>query len=193
MAVFNTPADVSTGTNLTASLWNDQLGGNGSVRYLYDTQNTVISNTLSRNVILRKSTNTVLALGGNSDIAFDTIVTEFTNEQLNFPITTPVTAVPFPTSGMYLATFSMRFSVASTITVRFTVNNNVGGVIAQQNALAYPANANHISTAILSSEIAGMTVTINVLSSAAGTITAAAPTSTVDGNMMLKIVKLNVG
>lgn len=192
MAIFTPPADVSTGTNLTASLWNDQLGGNGSVRYLYDTQNTVVSNALSRNVILRKSTNTVLAAGGNSDIAFDTIIIVYANDQLNFPITTSVTAVPFPTAGMYLATFSMRFTVASTITVRFTVNNGVNS-IAQQNQIAYPANANIISTAILSSESSGCTVTINVLSSAAGTITAAAPTGTVDGNMMLKIVKLNAG
>jgi hypothetical protein len=66
---------------------------------------------------LRKSTNTVLALGGNSDIAFDVIQTTYVNDQLNFPITTPVTAkVPLPSAGMYLVTFSMRYSVASNIT-----------------------------------------------------------------------------
>jgi hypothetical protein len=192
MAVFNTPSDVSTGTNLTASLWNDQLGTNGSLKYLYDTQNTVIANALSRNVILRKSTNTVLAAAGNADIAFDTIYVLRGIEQNNFPITTPVTAVPFPQIGMYLATFSMRYTVASTITVKFTVSDGLA-VDAQQNQVAYLANGNIISTAILTSATLTSTVTINVTSSAAGTITAASPSSTVDGNMMLRIIKLNAG
>ena len=185
MAIFNTPVNVSTGTNLTASLWNDQLGANGSVKYLYD-------NTISRNVILRKSTNTVLALGGNADIAFDTIVTTYTNDQLNFPITTPVTNIPLPTMGMYLATFTMRYSVASNITVRF-ITTDGAIAIAHQNQLAYLANGNITTTAILTSNSNTCAVTVNVLSSAAGTITAAAPTGTVDGSMMLRIVQLNTG
>ena len=189
MAIFNTPVDVSTGTNLTASLWNDQLGANGSVKYLYDTLN---SNTLSRNVILRKSTNTVLAAGGNADIAFDTIVTTYINDQLNFPITTPVTAVPLPTMGMYLATFGMRYSVASNITVRFITTDGAIAT-AHQNQLAYIANGTVITSAILTSNNNTCAVTVNVTSSAAGTITAAAPTGTVAGNMVLTIVRLNIG
>lgn len=189
MATWTAPVNVVTGDNLSALLWNTQLGLNGSLRYLYDTQNTVIANTLSRNVVLRKSTNTVLALGGNSDIAFDTITSNYTNDQLNFPITTPVTAIPFPQAGVYMASFTLRYSVASNITVKFTVTNGTT-VIAQQSQLAYIANGNVITSALIPIESTSCTLTVNILAGVAGTATAAAATSTADANMQLRLVKI---
>lgn len=189
MATWNAPVNVINGDNLSALLWNNQLGASGSLQYLYDTQNTVIANTLSRNVILRKSTNTVLALGGNSDIAFDTIMTYFTNDQLNFPITTPVTAIPFPQAGVYMASFTLRYSVAAVITVKFTVSNGTVA-FAQANQLSYVANGNVITSALIPIESSGCTLTVNILASAAGTATAAISTSTADANMQLRLVKI---
>jgi hypothetical protein len=189
MAIWTAPVTVVNGDNLSALLWNNQLGTNGSLRYVYDVQNTIIANTLSRNVVLRKSTNTVLAAGGNSDIAFDTITANYDNDQLNFPITTPVTAIPFPQAGVYMASFTLRYSVASNITVRFTTTDGTV-VIAQQNQLAYIANGNVITSALIPIESSSCTLTVNVLATVAGTATAAAATSTVDANMQLRLVKI---
>jgi hypothetical protein len=189
MAIWTAPVTVVNGDNLSALLWNNQLGTNGSLRYVYDVQNTIIANTLSRNVVLRKSTNTVLAAGGNSDIAFDTITVNYSNDQLNFPITTPVTAIPFPQAGVYMASFTLRYTVASNITVKFTVTNGTT-VIAQQNQLAYIANGNIITSALIPIESSSCTLTVNILASVAGTATAAAATSTVDANMQLRLVKI---
>ena len=189
MATWNAPANVINGDNLSALLWNNQLGASGSLQYVYDTQNTIISNTLSRNVVLRKSTNTVLALGGNSDIAFDTITANYTNDQLNFPITTPVTAIPFPQAGVYMVSFTSRCGVASNVTTRFTVTNGTT-VIALQHQQAYLANGNVTVSTMVTIESSSCTMTVNLLSSAAVTFTAAAATSTVDANMQLRIVKI---
>jgi hypothetical protein len=190
MATWTAPVTVVNGDNLSALLWNNQLGTNGSLRYVYDVQNTIIANTLSRNVVLRKSTSTVLAAAGNSDIAFDTITANYSNDQLNFPITTPITAIPFTQAGIYMVSFTSRYSVASNITIKFTVTNGTT-VIAQQHQQAYIAAGNVIVSTMITIESSSCTMTVNVLSSAAGTFTAAAATSTVDANMQLRIVKIS--
>jgi hypothetical protein len=189
MATWTAPVNVITGDNLSTVLWNTQLGATGSLRYLYDNLITTQANTLSRNVVLRKSTNTVLAAGGNSDIAFDSITINYTNDQLNFPITTPVTAIPFAQAGVYMASFTLRYNIISNIIVKFTVTNGTT-IIAQQNQLAYIANGNIITSALIPIESSSCTLTVNILASVAGTATAAAATSTVDANMQLRLVKI---
>jgi len=190
MATWTAPVNVVTGDNLSSLLWNTQLGTDGSLRYLYDNLTDTQAKTLSRNVILRRTTNLTLALGGNSDIAFDAITANFTNDQLNFPITTPITAIPFPQAGIYMVSFTSRYSVASNITVRFIVTNGPTS-IAQQHQQAYIAAGNVTVSTMVTSESSGCTMTVNVLSSAAGTFTAAAATGTVDANMQLRLVKIS--
>lgn len=190
MATWQAPVDVITGTNLTSLLWNTQLGTNGSLRYLYDTQNTVIANALSRNVVLRKSTSTTLTAGGNADIAFDTITANYTNDQQNFPITTPITAIPFPQAGIYMVAFTARYTVVSNVTVKFTVTNGTT-VIAQQHQQGYVASGNNITTSMVTIESSACTMTVNLLAANAGTFTAAAATNLLDANLQLRIVKIN--
>ena len=189
MATWTAPVNVITGDNLSSALWNNQLGTNGSLRYLYDNLIEAQADILSRNVVLRRTTSLTLAAAGNSDIAFDAITNNYTNEQLNFPITTPVTAIPFPQAGIYMVSFTSRYTVASNITVRFIVTNGTTA-IAQQHQQAYIAAGNVTVSTMVTIESSSCTMTVNVLSSAAGTFTAAAATGTVDANMQLRIVKI---
>jgi hypothetical protein len=185
MATWNTPTDVISGQALTSLLWNDQLGANGSLQYLYDELNGI---QLKRHVVLYKSTNTVFAAAGNSDIAFDTIVADFANQQLNFAVTVPITNIPIPAAGMYVATYQFRTTAANIVRSNFFL---VSGAITRQftdTANTTTANVLHSHTVMFYAP-ASSTVKLNTQVSAANTVTAAAPSAT-DGSQVLTIARI---
>lgn len=185
---WNAPTNVTTGTALTALLWNNQLGTSGSLKYLYDTLTPVAT---ARNIVLRRSTNLTVNAATNTDVAFDTVITTYTNQQQNFTVTTPVTNVPLPSSGMYVASFLYSHSVTSNTTIRFLVSNGVTSEL-QASRLAFLATEPVLTTALIFSESSGCTVTVSVNCANAGTGTAQVPSGTVTGNMILRLVKVSL-
>lgn len=185
---WTAPTNVSTGNALTALLWNNQLGTSGSLQYLYNTLTPIAT---ARNIVLRRSTNLTVNAATNTDVSFDTVITTYTNQQQNFAVVTPVTNVPFPSSGMYVASFLYAHSVASNTTIRFLASNGVTSEL-QNSRLAFLAGEAVLTTTLIFSESAGSTLTISVNCANAGTGTAQAPSSTVPGNMILRLVKVSL-
>lgn len=185
MATWTAPTDVVTGQALTSLLWNEQLGANGSLQYVYDELNGI---QLKRHAVLYKSTNTVFAAAGNSDIAFDTIVNDFTDQRLNFPVTVPITNIPIPAAGMYIITFQFRTTAAN---VARTNAYLTSGAVTRQ----FTDTANTSTAAVLHTHTmmfyapASSTFKINLQVSAANTYTAAAPSAT-DGSQVLTIARI---
>lgn len=178
---WNTPTDVSTGDNLTATLWNNQLGTNGSLKFIYETQ-------LKRHVVLYKSTNTVFPLAGNQDITFDTIISNYDNQQLNFPITLPITNIPLPAEGMYIATYQFRSTTSVIFRSNFFVTAN-SLVYSYTDALTTGAGVLHSHTVIFFASSTTTTVKLNGQVSVGTTITAAPP-SALDGSQVLTIARI---
>ena len=185
---WTSPSSVTTGTALTALLWNNQLGSSGSLQYLYNTLTPVAT---ARNIVLRRSTNLTVGAATNTDVSFDTIITTYTNQQQNFTVTTPVTQVPLPSSGMYVASFLYAHSVTSNTTIRFLQSNGITSEL-QSSRLAYLAGEAVLTTTLIFAEAAGSTITISVNCANAGTGTAQAPTAAVPGNMVLRLVKVSI-
>lgn len=184
MASWNTPTDVSTGTALTTLLWNNQLGTNGSLQYVYDELNTT---QLKRNIVLHKSTNTVFGAAGNADIAFDIIVTDYAGQETNFPVSIPITNIPLPAEGMYIATYQFRCTTAVLVRSNFTVTS---GASSYFYASAGTATANVLfNHTVMFYAPSSSTVKLNTQVSAAGTITAVAPSAT-DGSQVLTIARI---
>ena len=181
---WNNPTDVSTGTNLTSTLWNNLLGASGSLQYIYD-------NISQSRVVLRRSTNLTLSANVLADVSFDTIMTTFSNTQQNFPISTPVTNIPFPSAGMYAISFRYYNSVTTTVQIRFTVSNGVSSEM-QAHMLSYTANEAVITSSLVFAESSSATVKVQVRSTLAATATAGAPGTdgSTGGNMILSIAKL---
>lgn len=181
---WNSPSNVSTGNNLTATLWNNLLGASGSLQWLY---NEITGTQLKRNVVLYKSTNTVFGAAGNSDIAFDTIVTDFTDQQLNFAVTVPVTNIPIPAAGMYALTFQFRTTTAVAARTNVLLTS---GAITRQYTDTNTTTANVLHThSIMFFAPASSTFKINLQVSAAATYTAVAPSAT-DGSQVLTIARI---
>lgn len=181
---WNPPTNVSTGNALTALLWNNQLGASGSLQYVYNELNTT---QLKRHIVLYKSTNTVFAGAGNADIAFDTIINNYTEQQLNFPVTVPITNIPLPADGMYVATFQSRTTVNTQLRCNFTVTT--GGVTyfyADFEATLLNVLQNHI---VMFYATASSTVKLNLAVNLATTISAIAPSAT-DGSQLLTIARI---
>lgn len=184
MASWNTPTDVSTGTALTTLLWNNQLGTNGSLQYVYDELNTT---QLKRNIVLHKSTNTVYGAAGNLDIAFDTIIANYADQQLNFPVTTPITNIPLPAAGMYILAYQYRISATNTVRCNVSVDDGSNSYF-YVSTIAHTANILYTQVVVFYAP-ASSTVKLNVQTSAAGTIAAIAPSST-DGSQVLTIARI---
>lgn len=185
MATWSTPISVNTGDNLTATLWNTLLGVNGSLQYVYDEVTTTL---LKRNVVLYKSTNTVFGAAGNSDIAFDTVITDFSGQQLNFPVTVPITNIPIPAFGMYIVTYQLRSSAA--VVVRSNLFYTNGAITRQFTSHQTPtANTLFTHTSMIYAPDGNGTLKLNTQVSAAATITAVLPSST-DGSQVLTIVRV---
>jgi len=185
MATWTAPTDVVTGQALTSLLWNEQLGAAGSLQYVYDELNGI---QLKRNVVLYKSTNTVFAAAGNSDIAFDTIVADFADQQLNFPVTVPITNIPVPAAGMYVASFQFRTTAANIVRVNAFLTS--GATTRQFTNTANTSTAAVLHTlAVMFYAPASSTFKINLQVSAANTFTAAAPSAT-DGSQVLTIARI---
>lgn len=182
---WTSPTNVSTGDGLTALLWNNLLGTSGSLRYLY---NELTGIQLKRHVVLYKSTNTVFGAAGNSDIAFDTIITDFTDQQLNFAVTVPVTNIPIPAAGMYAVTFQFRTTAANIVRTNAFLTS--GAVIRQFTDTSNTSTANVLhSHTMMFYAPASSTFKINLQVSAANTYTAAAPSAT-DGSQVLTIARI---
>jgi hypothetical protein len=62
---WNNPSDVSTGDNLTSTLWNNFLGTVGSLKYLYNrsTYSTLALGTRTTNQSIANNTNVVVTYG----------------------------------------------------------------------------------------------------------------------------------
>jgi hypothetical protein len=184
---WNPPSDVISGDNLTATLWNNQLGANGSLQFAYNQYTTT---QLKRNIVLYKSTNTVFGAAGNLDIAFDTIITNYGNQQLNFPVTVPITDIPLPTSGVYLVTHQFRCTTAIGVRSNFSFYVGSAGQVQYTFITNSSVAANVLFThtvlfyAPLSSKLK-----LNTMVTAAGTITAALPSST-DGSQVVTITRI---
>lgn len=136
MATWNNPLDVTTGDNLTATLWNNLLGANGSLKYLYDNLGT------TRNIVLWNSTNKSATATTDVDLSFDTIVTTYATMQQNFPVTVPITDIPIPAEGMYNATFLHSYSNGTA-----TTYGNITLVVSDgTNTLYYTSSHRDVSS-----------------------------------------------
>lgn len=179
---WNTPTDVSTGDNLTSTLWNNLLGTNGSLKFLYD-------QLTRRNVVLFKSTDTVFGGAGNSNIVFDTIVTKYTNQQLNFPVTVPITEIPLPSEGMYIVTY--QFRATASVTVRSNVIVTTGAVTSQYtDTVVTNTNILNTHTVMFFAPATSSTVRLNTQVSAAVTITSISPTLFPDSSQVFSIARI---
>lgn len=159
---WNTPTDVSTGNALTALLWNNQLGTNGSLAFLS-----------ARRVVLYKSTNTVFGGAASINIAFDTVVTTFADQQSSFPITTPVTNIPIPKQGMYVANFQWRFNTAVNMRTAFTYAN--GALSSSHQAQSTPViNTLQSDTVIFYAPDASGVLAVTLAAAGATTVSALA-------------------
>jgi hypothetical protein len=92
---------------------------------------------------------------------------------------------------MYVASFLYSHSVTSNTTIRFLVSNGVTSEL-QASRLAFIATEPVLTTALIFSESSGCTVTVSVNCANAGTGTAQAPSGTVTGNMILRLVKVSL-
>lgn len=103
MASWTTPYNVSNGDILTESLWNNLLGENGSLQYIYDNKPI-----LENSVAVIKSTNTTVA-AVNVTINFNTLVSYG-----NITTITPTigTTVSLDGEGLYVFTFMFRPTAA---------------------------------------------------------------------------------
>jgi len=182
---WNTPTNVSTGNALTALLWNNLLGTSGSLQYVY---NELTTTQLKRYVTLYKSTNTVFAAAGTTNIAFDTIVTSYSGQQQDFPITTPITNIPIPAKGMYLATYQLRSTAAVVVRTNFLYQN---GADARFFANHQTPTVNVLFTdmCLFYAPDSLGTFTVSTQVSATATITAVAHSPT-DGSQILTITRI---
>lgn len=179
MATWNNPTDVSTGTALTATLWNNLLGTNGSLKYVYD-------NITTSNIVLYKSTDTVFASTTIINIAFDTIITDYAGQQVNFPVTVPITDIPLPLAGMYMATFQQSGNASATVRTNFNVNDGTN-TYRYVSTIHTQANPLYTHTALFYAP-ASSTVRLSI-NSTAQTINATAPSSS-GGSQVLTIVRI---
>lgn len=110
---WNTPTDVSTGNALTATLWNNLLGSNGSLQYLFNQFTPFVA------IELYKSANTAITGSGSSVMAFDGYVGS------GFPpMTGPITNISLPTVGWYIFSFAYRTSVSTNFFIRISNISN---------------------------------------------------------------------
>lgn len=182
---WNTPTNVSTGNALTALLWNNLLGASGSLKYLYD---EVTNLKIKRHVVLHKSTNSVFGAAGSLDIAFDTIVTDYAGQQSNFPIITPVTNIPIPASGMYIAVYQLRATVNAFIRSNFFYEN--AGTTRQFTQSVTPvANVLFTHAIAFYAPNGSGTLKLSTQVNNGVTITAVAPSAT-DGSQVLTITRI---
>lgn len=107
---WNLPQNVSTGTNLTATLWNNLLGLNGSMMYLFNQQKAVV---------LSRSVSTSIAANSSYTINFDSI-------PLNngFETTVPTTNINVPITGLYVYAFVHAFNVNTQVLFRMVQTSN---------------------------------------------------------------------
>lgn len=106
---WNTPTDVSTGNALTALLWNNQLGANGSLQYLY---NNGIGNYQS--LMINRNASQAIAANSSYTILFDTTI-------LNNGFTTTITPASYVQpllTGYYAYAFVYVFSVNTQVYYR---------------------------------------------------------------------------
>lgn len=120
---WTNPTNVATGTNLTSSLWNDQLGGSGSLQYLYQRSRVTFG--------VSKSTTTALTAATSYTFVWDQIDPHAVDMQQNFVTPTfPTANIRLPYEGAYIATLFFRYSVVANVTVIFTVTNlNTSSVV----------------------------------------------------------------
>jgi len=126
---WNTPTDVSTGNALTALLWNNQLGANGSLQYLY---NNGIGNCQS--LIINRNASQAIAANSSYTITFDTTI--YNN---GFTTTsTPTQFVQPLLTGFYAYTFVYGFSVNTQVYYRMI--QATGAVTLASHVLATSSN-----------------------------------------------------
>lgn len=185
------PSNVSTGNALTALLWNNLLGTNGSMKYLYDQVN---GRQWENRQIFAKSTNTVFAAAGNVDVAWDTRLLYNNGSEKNPPNTSlPVTNIPIPQEGMYLFTFQYRATVSTRIDTRFYLFDGGASTYLYQTHITPAANVlvQQLCMFYCNGPVGATvpTVKMNLNVAAATTITYVAPSGT-DGSQNLTLCRV---
>lgn len=103
---WNTPTDVSTGNALTALLWNNLLGTNGSLKYLYDY-------TENKSLLVGRNVSTSIAANSTYTISWDTLA-----RNNGFTVSVPTTSITIPETGYYVYTWGHSFTVATQVHFR---------------------------------------------------------------------------
>lgn len=149
---WNPPSNVSTGDNLTSTLWNNLLGTSGSLKYVYDQISPV-------NLQVAKATNTVIPANGSSVLVFSSSTGN------NFPFTNGTSSIVFPVTGVYAFSFIYQTSVSTNFRIRFT---GVSGFLPLMDTATYTATSNTLSG--LAIVTAGATVTCTAYVTTASTL-----------------------
>lgn len=102
---WNPPSNVSTGNALTAALWNNLLGTNGSLKFLYDPIDLVI---------IRQTPTPAIATNSSALVSWDYV---FGNRGFSLP-SLPFTSFTVPSTGMYLYTFTYLMNVSTNLRIR---------------------------------------------------------------------------
>jgi hypothetical protein len=159
MATWNTPTTVATGSNLTSALWNDQLGANGSLQWLYDQTRATIA--------VSKSTNTALTAGTSYTFVWDILDAAAANMRQNITLPSfPTTQIVLPTEGAYIVTLYLRYNAAATISTNFVTPSYT-----YTFDMPVRANTSSSATALIYATAANTALTVSVIASASGTVT----------------------
>jgi hypothetical protein len=160
---WNPPSDIPTGTPLTTTLWNNQLGANGSLNYILNDVNVT---QVKRHAVLWKSTTTTYASAANTSFTFDTVMNFFSGgQQLNFPVTVPVTNIPIPAEGMYIAAFQFTTSVNVVFRINYVVFD--GSTTYNYTSTTNSSNSRFVATCVFYVPNSSTTLTVFGQSSAA--------------------------
>jgi hypothetical protein len=158
MGTWNTPTTVATGTNLTSALWNDQLGADGSLQWLYDQTRATIA--------VSKSTNTALTAGTAYTFVWDILDVQAANMRQNIALPSfPTTQITLPSEGTYMATLYLRYSVAASMLVTFSTT------IPHPVDITMRANTGTAATAIIYATANNTTLTVSATPTVNGNIT----------------------
>jgi len=137
MASWTNPVDVNNGDVLTTSLWNNLLGADGSLQYLYENLPT-----LGNSAAIRKTTNTAIA-ASDVTIIFNEVVSYG-----NISTITPTIGASnsLDGAGYYWFGFYLRQSAASNRI--YTITLNIGSGYSIQRELIAPRSTLLTTSAI---------------------------------------------
>lgn len=155
---WNNPSNVSTGDNLTSTLWNNLLGANGSLKYLYD-------NTENKSLFVGRNVNTSIAANSTYTISWDTLAMNN-----GFTVSVPTTSITIPKTGYYVYCWNHSFTVATQVHFRILQTSPAGQLASNTIPSVSTVGWNNFTGIMYAT--AGITLTCPVAITTASTLNA---------------------